>query len=127
VVPYLTTFQATNHLIETLEHFPLTWTRQASVEWTRNRKGPWFERWLTGAHGEGWHRVHHLLPGIPFWNLERAHEILMTDPVYAAFERESGGIFVRGRNGEPPIIKAMIGELAAYQYIHLIQIEEVRS
>jgi len=127
VVPYLTTFQAINHLIETLEHFPLTWTRQDAFEWTRNRKGPWFEQWLLGAHGEGWHRVHHLLPGVPFWNLERAHKILMTDPLYAAFERESGGVFFRGANGAPPIIKAMVSELTAYQIICSIRLEEIRS
>jgi fatty acid desaturase len=124
IVPYFTTFQAVNHLIETLEHFPLTWTRADDHEWTRNRKGPWIERWLTGAHGEGWHRVHHVLPGIPFWNLKRAHELLMTDPVYAAFEKESGGILLRGRNCEPPILQTMIAELAAYQQALAIKLKE---
>jgi fatty acid desaturase len=124
VVPYLTTFQATNYLIETLEHFPLTWTRGDISDWTRNRKGPWIEQWLTGTHGEGWHRVHHLLPGIPFWNLKRAHELLMTDPAYAAFERESGGILFAGPNGEPPIVEVMVAELAAYRQALAIELEE---
>lgn len=127
VVPYFTVFQAVNHLIEVLEHFPLTWTRRANYEWTRNRKGPWFEQWLAGAHGEGWHRVHHLLPGLAFWHLARAHEILMCDPVYAAFERESGGIFSRGTNGEPPIIAALVAELAAYQTAIAIDLEGDKS
>lgn len=125
VVPYFTVFQATNYLIETLEHFPLTWTRPDRQEWTRNRKGPWIEQWLTGSHGEGWHRVHHLMPGLPFWTLERAHALLMTDPAYAAFEMESGGILFTGPNGEPPILKALLAELAAYQQALAIELEEV--
>jgi fatty acid desaturase len=126
VVPYLTVFQAVNHLIETLEHFPLTWTRANGHEWTRNRKGPWIEQWLTGSHGEGWHRVHHLLPCMPFWNLKLAHELLMTEPTYAAFEMESGGILFHGTNGEPPILKVMLAELAAYQQALAIEFKEIQ-
>ena len=102
VVPYLTTFQAANWLIETSEHFPLVWSRSDSFQVTRNRKGPLLERFLTGIHGEGWHRTHHVRPGIPFCNLAKAHAIMMGDPEYAAFEYETAGLFCGGVNGDAP-------------------------
>lgn len=114
VVPYLTTFQAVNWLIETSEHFPLVWSRSDSFQVTRNRKGPLLERFLTGIHGEGWHRVHHVRPGIPFCNLAKAHAVMMRDPEYAAFEYETAGLFCRGVNGEPSILSAIQSELRRF-------------
>lgn len=115
VVPYLTTFQALNWLIETSEHFPLVWSRSDSFQVTRNRKGPLLERFLTGIHGEGWHRVHHVRPGIPFCNLAKAHAIMMRDPEYAAFEYETAGLFCAGVNGEPSILSALQTELGKFK------------
>ncbi len=113
VLPYLTTFQAINWVIETSEHFPLIWTRSDPFQITRNRKGPALEQFLFGCHGEGWHRVHHERPAIPFWNMRQAHAAMMRDPDYAAFERESGGLFVRGPQGEPSILSTIQDDLAA--------------
>jgi len=115
VVPYLTTFQAINWVIETSEHFPLVWSRSDSFQVTRNRKGPILERFLTGIHGEGWHRTHHVRPGIPFYNLAKAHAIMMRDPRYAAFEYETAGLFCGGVNGEPSIISAIQSELRRFK------------
>lgn len=112
MVPYLTTFQAINWLIELSEHFPLIWTRSNPLEQTRNRKGPPIENFLFGCHGEGWHRVHHKWPGIPFWNLEAAHLLMMQDPIYAALEAETGGLFFPGPNGASSIITSITRELA---------------
>lgn len=113
VVPYLTTFQAINWLIETSEHFPLAWTRSDPFQWTRNRKGSLLERFFFGCHGESWHRVHHERPLIPFWNLKRAHEAMMRDPAYAEFEAETGGLFTRGPNDAPSILSTIRNELRA--------------
>lgn len=111
IIPYLTTFQAINWLIEVSEHFPLIWTCKDPFHHTRNRKGPAIERFFTGCHGENWHRVHHERPGIPFWNLKAAHAAMMEDPEYAATEAETGGLFLRGANGEPSIVSAIKTDL----------------
>lgn len=112
LVPYLTTFQAINWLIELSEHFPLIWTRNNPLDQTRNRKGPPIEQFLFGCHGENWHRVHHKWPGIPFWNLQAAHLLMMQDPIYATLEAETGGLFFPGPNGAPSIITSITRELA---------------
>lgn len=106
LVPYLTTFQVFNWLIEVAEHFPLTRLTDTELEMSRNRYGGFVERFLTGMHAESWHLVHHLRPAIPHWNLRRAHDILMQDPAYAAVNRDRGGLFTPGSNGEPTIITA---------------------
>jgi fatty acid desaturase len=115
LVPYLTTYQAINWLIELSEHFPLQWTRCDTFQKTRNRKGPWWERFLFSAHGEGWHRAHHERPYIPFFALRRAHALMMQDPGYRAFEAESGGLLVRGPTGAPPILLAIAIETRRFQ------------
>lgn len=109
ILPYFTVFQATNWLIELAEHFPLIRLYDAELYMTRNRRGPWIERFFTGMHGENWHLVHHLVPGIPFWKLAQAHEIMMKDPVYAAANEKSGGLFMNGPAGEPSIV-SLLGE-----------------
>jgi dihydrorhizobitoxine desaturase len=115
VIPYLTVFQAANWLIETSEHFPLIWTESASINQTRNRKGSALENFFFGIHGENWHKIHHLRPGIPFWRLAEAHEIMMRDPIYAEAEGRTGGLLMSGKNGAPSILKAMVAELREYQ------------
>lgn len=111
VLPYLTSFQCLNWLIEVSEHFPLIWRHKDPFLHTRNRKGPGAEQFLTGIHGERWHRVHHLRPDIPFHNLEAAHEIMMRDRAYAASEATSGGLFFRGPRGEPAIVNTIKADL----------------
>lgn len=44
-------------------------------------------------HGDNYHLTHHLFAGIPFWNLKKAHDVLMDDERYAAANRGCGGIF----------------------------------
>lgn len=42
------------------------------------------------------HLIHHLFPAIPFWNLKKAHHILMQDDGYRFINERFGGIFVSG-------------------------------
>lgn len=107
IIPYLTVFQAVGWLIETAEHFPLVWLEKAHLEMTRNRKGSAIERFFFGIHAEWLHRVHHERPGIPFWLLKKAHEVLMKDPEYARSEALTGGLLTKGKNGEPSIISQL--------------------
>ncbi len=115
LVPYIATFQMVNWLIELSEHFPLTRLSNLDVEMTRNRHGGIIENFFVGIHGEGWHLIHHLYPGIPFWRLAKAHGILMRDETYRRVSSLNGGLFVRGPNGEPPIISVIRKQLAAVQ------------
>lgn len=111
VLPYLTVFQAVNWLIEVAEHFPLTWLGKTGLDASRNRKGGPIERFFFGIHAEHLHKVHHLYVRIPYWMLDRAHRILMTDPAYARSESQYGGLFTRGRTGAPSILSRLPAEL----------------
>lgn len=115
VVPYLTVFQGVNWLIELAEHFPLTRLFDREIEMTRNRRGGIIENLAFGIHGENWHLVHHVQPGLPFWRLAQAHEVMMRDPAYAEANSRSGGLLVKGPGGEPSIISLLGQELSRSQ------------
>jgi fatty acid desaturase len=89
--PLLLGFPTVNWYLELLEHFPYPASAQFDIEATRHRVlGPVTRR-LFGIHNEGYHLDHHLSPGIPFWNLPRAHRARMRDPEYAAAVARSAG------------------------------------
>lgn len=115
LVPFVTVYQAVDWLTEVAEHFPLTELHRSELRVTRNRRGHLLERLLTGTHSEDWHLVHHLQPGIPFWNLRKAHEVLSSDPAYRAANSLHGGLFTRGPLGEPTIASSIGPELRRVQ------------
>jgi fatty acid desaturase len=45
---------------------------------------PFLERLLLAPHNVGLHLAHHLYPSVPFYNLPRVHQALMSIPEYAA-------------------------------------------
>jgi fatty acid desaturase len=112
---YLLVFQTLNWLIELSEHFPIIRMSDSDLEMSRNREGHWLEDYVTGMHGEKWHLVHHLHPGISFWMLPAAHRIMLEDPDYARANAANSGIFSRGRNAAPSILIRMQHELSHYQ------------
>lgn len=57
---------------------------------TRNRFPSFVERYLASAHNDNYHLLHHLFPGIPFYNLPKAHAILMREPAYACAHQTVG-------------------------------------
>lgn len=59
----------------------LSTTGQTEFERSRNKLG-FFQRVLLHPHGDSYHMLHHLYPGIPHNRLGKAHRLLMTDPVY---------------------------------------------
>lgn len=93
IIPYITTFQVLGWFIELSEHYPLAAESNIDLYMSRNRLSPWYEAFFTGIHCESFHLVHHLSPSIPFWNLPRVHQILLSDPNYAKQHQATGGIF----------------------------------
>ena len=107
VIPMLTTFQALNCTIEVCEHYPLVIHSNREIYMTRNRNGNWLEKSFTGMHEENYHLIHHLFTGIPFWNLKKAHAILLQDSEYRFIDRRSGGIITKSQIGSKTIIEGM--------------------
>jgi len=93
LVPYFTVFQVIGWFSEISEHFGMFGLYNDEVQLTRNRFPTLIERAIIGMHGDNYHLTHHLFAGIPFWNLKKAHEVLMDDQNYAAANRGCGGIF----------------------------------
>lgn len=108
VLPYLTTFQVVNWFCELGEHYPKLAQSNIDIFMSRNRLGPWWENFLFGMHNENLHLEHHLNPAIPFWNLPKARKIRLQDPTYAALDKQTGGLFVRGAQGALNAISQML-------------------
>ncbi|OZI64248.1 guanitoxin biosynthesis L-arginine gamma (S) hydroxylase [Bordetella genomosp. 1] len=109
LLPYATTFQTLTWFIELSEHYPMVATADSNLTATRNRFSHAIEHFLTGMHGENYHLVHHLFPGIPHWHLKKAHEILMQDKRYAKVNSAFGGIFL-SNNSKPSMWSRILFE-----------------
>lgn len=96
LIPYLTTFQIITWFIELAEHYPLVRDAKNDLHATRNRFSHPIEAFFTAMHSENFHLIHHLFPGVPFWNLKKAHQVLLADPEYARINAGFGGIFLSG-------------------------------
>ncbi|MFD7702419.1 fatty acid desaturase [Streptomyces caelestis] len=97
-VPLLTSNIAIGWLSELAEHYPLPESESTRVLLTRNRHGRALETFLLSRHGDRFHLVHHLNAGIPFWNLHRAHRLLLDDPAYAGWDGMWAGVLSRPRS-----------------------------
>lgn len=93
LLPYFTVFQAVTWFIELSEHYPMVATAKDNVNASRNRFSHPIEAFFTSMHAENYHLIHHLFPAIPFWNLEKAHHILLRDNYYKEINSHFGGIF----------------------------------
>lgn len=94
LLPYLTAFQALTWFIELAEHYPMIAEAKSDLQATRNRFSHPIEHFFTAMHGEHFHLIHHLFPAIPYWNLKKAHRILLCDAAYATTNAGFGGIFI---------------------------------
>lgn len=91
IIPLLIVFPIIGWFIDISEHFPLM-TNKIDIQMTRNRKGGVIENILFNIHNENYHLVHHLRPAIPFWNLKKAHHIMLQDAVYSKLDAHMGSI-----------------------------------
>jgi fatty acid desaturase len=98
IVPLVTTATAIGWLSELAEHYPLPESESKQILMTRNRHGRLVERFLLGRHNDSYHLVHHLNTGVPFWNLKKAHRMLLGDPAYARWDAMWAGILTRPRS-----------------------------
>ncbi|MFI6504496.1 fatty acid desaturase [Nonomuraea typhae] len=97
-VPMVTTGIAVGWLSELAEHYPLPESESKKLLLTRNRHGWAVENFLLGRYNDRYHLIHHLNPGIPFWNLRKAHRVLREDPGYSAWDDLWAGILTRPRS-----------------------------
>jgi fatty acid desaturase len=79
-VPLLTTFQIIRYWAEMAEHSGLK--NENAIYASRNTFGNPIERFFLHPHHDNYHLVHHLFPGIPHYNLKKAHLILMKNQEY---------------------------------------------
>jgi fatty acid desaturase len=80
VVPALTIFAATVRLRSIAEHLVLE--SQHELNKTRHVTSNPVERFLVAPLNLNYHIVHHLYPSIPFYNLPRAHAIIMQNEAF---------------------------------------------
>ncbi|MCY7917198.1 guanitoxin biosynthesis L-arginine gamma (S) hydroxylase [Bacillus vallismortis] len=107
VVPFFTSFMAIGWFIELAEHYPLVYRNNESLKMTRNRYSHWLEAFFLSIHGEAYHLTHHLQASIPYWNIKKAHLIMMKDENYKTLNSYMGGVFFSS-NSNPPLIKDLI-------------------
>lgn len=107
----MTAFQIITWFIELAEHYPFARYAKTDLYATRNRFSHPVEAFFTAMHSENFHLIHHLFPGVPFWNLKRAHQVLLDDPKYAKINAGFGGIFLSGNYAKSKWGKLITEEL----------------
>jgi fatty acid desaturase len=92
-VPFVTIFPLVGWFSELSEHYPMMKHHDGRVFYSRNRYSGFIEKLFVGMHADHLHLTHHLLPGIPHWNLSAATEILREDENFKKWDDFWGGIF----------------------------------
>lgn len=81
LVPYFTLLFLFQHVRSVAEHFG-SMDYEAELDGTRTVKPYFWERWFFAPHNINYHLEHHLYPGVPFYNLPKLHEKLMSTGRY---------------------------------------------
>lgn len=104
IVPYFTSFMVIGWFIEIAEHYPLVLNNKKNIKMTRNRFSHWIEAFFLSIHAENYHLTHHLQASIPYWNISKAHKIMMNDKVYRELNEQMGGVFISSNSNQPLIV-----------------------
>lgn len=90
-IPLLTTANWLGSVIQLAEHYPLMkMDYPLDIYYSRNRLLNPLWNIIIGVHSDGYHQIHHLYPCLPFWNMKKAHHILLQDELYASLNQEKG-------------------------------------
>lgn len=116
-LPILVVYPVIGWFSELSEHYPLMEGDKGAVFYSRNRYAGVLERIFIGMHGDSYHLTHHLLPGVPHWNLRRATEILREDPVFRSWDQTWGGIFSSRGRGRVSFIQYVLNDLEFRRYV----------
>ena len=100
IIPYFTVFPVIGYIVEVAEHYPLVGSNSQIIYSARNRFSYWIESLFLSIHNENYHLTHHLRPGIPFWNMRKAHKIMLQDKIYREINKKFGGIFISSNNNQ---------------------------
>lgn len=103
IIPLMSSFLIIGWYLELAEHYPMVHNNDVDLYMTRNRFSSKFESLFFSIHNENYHLIHHLKPRLPFWNLEKAHVILMQDENYRNANETMGGVFISANNNQPVI------------------------
>jgi fatty acid desaturase len=93
-IPLLFIFPIIGWFIEISEHYPLLGSASIDLYKSRNRESHFIEKLFFGVHNESYHLAHHLKPGIPYWNIISAHNIMLNDNNYKQVNLNNSGIFL---------------------------------
>ena len=92
IVPYLSTFFMFQYIRSVAEHFgELSYDHLLTS--TRTVKTNLVERFLLAPHHVGYHLEHHLYPAVPFYNLPKLHQLLMSHSDYSEKAHITKGYF----------------------------------
>lgn len=92
IVPYLSTFFMFQYIRSVAEHFgELSYDHLLTS--TRTVKTNLVERFLLAPHHVGYHLEHHLYPAVPFYNLPKLHQLLMSHSDYCEKAHITKGYF----------------------------------
>ncbi len=92
-VPFFIIFPWQGWFIGISEHFLLI-KNPNEIDKSWNRFSHPLEAFFSSIHNENYHLTHHLRPDIPYWNLKKAHQIMMDDEKYKDLNIDMGGIFL---------------------------------
>lgn len=107
--PFLLVHPVIGWFCELAEHYPMMDdTQDTTVFYSRNRHSSRLEQLFFGMHCEYLHLTHHLLPGIPYWNLHKANAVLREDVAYRVWDDTWGGIFSTTRNDQISLVNYIL-------------------
>lgn len=110
-LPFLIIHPIVGWLSELSEHYPMMSSKNdVQVFYSRNRYAGFIERLFVGMHGDHFHLTHHLLPGVPHWNLAAATKILREDQAFRMWDDYWGGIFSSNSNDRISLIRFILDE-----------------
>jgi fatty acid desaturase len=91
IVPLFTSAIWIGIIIQLAEHYPLMESNhEYDIYVSRNRILNPVGNFFIATHNEGYHLIHHLYPRLPLWQMKKAHQILMADPVYNSLHYQTG-------------------------------------